>query len=57
MESRYKIGKDSLCYGCQHFKAVEGLDYKPDPEDIQCGGYCDCPTICFAGNQNKYKEN
>lgn len=54
MEPRYQLDRDSICYGCQYFKAAEELDYEPDPEDIQCGGYCDCHAICFAGNQNKY---
>lgn len=57
MEPRYKLHNDSICYGCQYFKAVDELDYEPDQEDIQCGGHCDCPVPCFVGNQNKYKEN
>lgn len=23
MEPRYQLDKDSICYGCQHYKAVE----------------------------------
>lgn len=57
MEPRYQLDKDSICYGCQHFKAVEDLDYKVEPDDILCGGYCDCPGLCFAGNQNEYQNN
>lgn len=53
---RFLLDEDSICFGCQNFKAVEDLDYEVDTADVLCGGYCDCPIICFDGNQNKYHE-
>lgn len=53
MEPRYQLDKDSICYGCKYFKAAESLDYKPDIEDVECGGYCVCAEPCFAGSMNE----
>lgn len=53
MEPRYLLDKDSICYGCQNFKAVEDCKNEPYPDDEQCGGACDCVEPCFAGSQNE----
>ena len=56
MEPRYQLDKDSICYGCQNFKAVEDCNHEPYPDDVQCGGACDCVEPCFAGSQNEHRE-
>lgn len=57
IEPRYRLDKDSTCYGCQHYKAVWELEYEPESDNVQFGGTCDCIEPCFAGSLNGYKGN
>ena len=57
IEPRYQLDRDSICYGCQNYKAVEDCEEAPEPDNVQCGGACDCAEPCFAGNQNRYHKN
>ena len=54
MEPRFMLDKESICYGCQYFKATEDCDFEPYPDDVVCGGACDCANPCFEGSQNNY---
>lgn len=54
MEPRFLLDKESICYGCKYFKAVKDCDFEPYPDDIICGGACDCVNPCFEGSQNDY---
>lgn len=57
IEPRYQLDRDSICYGCQYYKAIEDCDEAPEPDNVQCGGTCECIEPCFAGSQNRYQRN
>lgn len=57
IEPRYQLDRDSICYGCQNYKAVEDCEEAPEPDNVLYGGACDCAEPCFAGSQNRYHKN
>lgn len=59
-EPRFLLDKDSICYGCPHYKHwTDSRDpmYWADKEDDmdEHGGVCDSPKPCFGGSLNTFK--
>jgi len=57
MEPRYKLEKDSICYGCQSYLHwTESNDPEAFQEDDidEFGGVCDTSIPCVCGSLNTY---
>lgn len=60
-EPRFLLDKDSICYGCPHYKhwtQADDPNYWLDKEDDmdKNGGVCDVPEPCFCGNYNNIQD-
>lgn len=54
-EPRFLLDKDSICYGCPHYKEIfECTQDHSDDDFDENMATCDIDTICVCGDKNSY---